>query len=66
MGFDKFDEPLREFMKNYNAEKEDQARRTKQKKRSAPGEAQLLVNEDNIQSASGKSSATKKIKLNYE
>ena len=27
LDFDKYEEPLREFLKNYNAEKEDQAKR---------------------------------------
>jgi Holliday junction resolvasome RuvABC DNA-binding subunit len=36
LGFDKYEEPLREFVKNYNADKEDQARKVTIKKRPAP------------------------------
>jgi hypothetical protein len=35
LGFDKYEEELREFMKNYNAEKEDAVARSKNKKRAA-------------------------------
>jgi hypothetical protein len=33
LGFEKFEDNLREFIKNYNSEKEDQAREQKEKKR---------------------------------
>ena len=33
LGFDKYEEELREFMKNYNADKEDAVMRSKMKKR---------------------------------
>lgn len=36
LGFDKYEEPLREFMKNYSADKEDLARKATLKKRPAP------------------------------
>ena len=36
MDFEKYEEPLREFLKNYNADKEDQARLNATKKKLAP------------------------------
>ena len=36
LDFEKYEEPLREFLKNYNADKEDQARLNATKKKLAP------------------------------
>ena len=36
LDFDKYEEPLREFQKNYNAEKEDLARKNASGKKLAP------------------------------
>ena len=38
LGFDKYEDELKEFLKNYNADKEDQARTLKAKKREAASE----------------------------
>ena len=37
LGFDKYSEPLKDFMKNYNTDKEDQVQKTLYKKRKMPG-----------------------------
>ena len=36
LDMEKYEEPLREFLKNYNAEKEDQAKKASAKKQMAP------------------------------
>ena len=33
LGFDKYEDELKEFLKNYNADKEDQAKQLQSKKR---------------------------------
>lgn len=40
MGFEKYDDELREFLKNYNADKEDQARVLLAKKRTQADNAE--------------------------
>lgn len=40
MGFEKYDDELREFLKNYNADKEDQARVLLSKKRTQADNAE--------------------------
>lgn len=61
LGFDKYNESLKEFMKNYT-EKEDEVKKQMYKKRKDQGEGE---NEDAImESAAG--SKTKRIKENFE
>ena len=66
LDFEKYEEPLREFQKNYNAEKEDQARRIGSGKKLAPmqdnEDADMEVENDSLRDGTVEQSVDQEFK----
>ena len=65
LGFQKYEDQLREFLQNYHTDKEDQAREKLARKRPAPEDHPLQVNydEDHEMLGDGDDASSKRVKL---